>query len=130
LILSCLLIFALIQTPSARLPDRVSVTEFTLRKYAVKVVMPDFPSPSLKKKNEGVAVFQILVDKEGSVTSVNRLEAPDDWIARAVERILSKWKFKAPTIGGHPVPISGKLTFYFVIENGKGIVRNPKPFRQ
>ena len=120
----------LIQTPPARLPDRVTVTEFTLRNYASKVVRPAFPAQSLRKKNQGVAVVQILVDKEGAVTSVNRLEAPDDSIAQAVERAVLKWKFKAPTIRGNPVPINGKLTFYFVIENNKGIVRNPKPFRQ
>jgi len=91
---------ALIQTPSARLPDRVTVTEFTLRNYASKVVMPAFPAQSLRKKNQGVAVVQILVDKEGAVTSVNRLEAPDDSIAQAVERAVLKWKFKAPTIRG------------------------------
>jgi TonB family protein len=92
--------------------------------------MPVFPARALKNRSEGVTVFQIQVNKQGAVTSVDRLEAPDDSTAQAAERAIRKWKFQSPTIRGNPVPISGKLTFYFVIENGKGIVRNPKPFQQ
>lgn len=118
------------QAPPARFPTRVSVTEFLLRKYATKSTLPAFPRSSIKRNSQGVAVCQVTVNAQGNVTEVTVWEAPDSEIAKAVTRAIRKWIFKAPTISGKSVPINGKLTFYFEIQNGRGIVRNPKPFEQ
>ena len=120
----------LFQQPPERLPDRVSVTEFTLRKYIVKSEMPLFPKLSLRRKSQGVAVCQVRLDSEGRVTEVAIWEAPDQLIAKAVDRAVHAWKFKPPTLRGKTVPLVGKLTFYFQIQNGKGVVRNAKAFEQ
>jgi TonB family protein len=128
-ILICILsgsVFA--QLPANKFPDRVQVAEFVLRKYVVKSEMPAFPNSSFRRQNQGVSVSSVSVDDHGLVTNVSVWEAPDKEIAKSIERSLRHWKFKPPTIGGRPVPISGKLTFYFSIENGKPSVRNPKPF--
>ena len=92
--------------------------------------MPSFPRSSLRKMSQGVAVCQIEVNEIGKVKDVSIWESPDPLIARAVKRAVLNWKFKNPTMGGKPVPIRGKLTFYFQIQNGKGVVRNAKPFEQ
>ena len=119
----------LLQTPTPMVPTRANVTEATLRKYIAKSELPLFPRESAKRKTEGVAVTVIDVNAEGKVVAVSVLEAPDDRISQAVERSLRRWKFNAPTIGGRPVAIRGKLTFYFVFDDGKAVVRSPKPFR-
>jgi len=105
-----------------------TVPEKTLRQFAKVVVMPVYPDASRRSGAQGVAVAELKIDEEGTVQKVQILEAPDDAIGNAVVMALKSWKFQRPVDDstGKAVRLSGKLTFYFVIENGKGIVRNPQ----
>ncbi|HVF54971.1 MAG TPA: energy transducer TonB [Pyrinomonadaceae bacterium] len=108
----------------------VTVHEETLRRYAVEVVNPSYPQRAVKRSAQGVAVIQLDVNEQGSVSRAEVLEAPDPLISEAVAAAVKKWKFKPPTIRGSAVPIRGKLTFYYMIKDGKGRVENPRQFRQ
>ena len=125
LVLACTVVPARAQTPRY-----VVVTEATLRKYAVKLVLPDYPEASRQRHAKGVAVAQIDVDAQGSVKQAEVLESPDALTKEAVAAAVRQWQFKPATIGGKAVPISGKLTFYFVIERGKGRVKHPEQFTE
>jgi TonB family protein len=64
------------------------------------------------------------------VTEAVILESPADNIGAAVVDAIRQWKFKPSTVGGQPISVRGKLTFYFVIDaDGKGHVENPKQFQ-
>lgn len=108
----------------------VTIHEETLRRYAVEVVKPSYPRRAIKRHAQGVVVVQLDVNEQGSVTKTEVLEAPDPLIGEAVAVAVNKWKFKPPTIRGNAVPVRGKLTFYYVIKNGKGRVEHPRQFRQ
>lgn len=108
----------------------VTVHETYLRKRATKTVPPGFPEQAKKRGAKGVVVAQINVDEQGEVARVEVLEAPDPLIKEAVIKAIEQWRFDPPTIGGKPVRIRGKLTFYYVIERGKGRVDNPRQFNQ
>ena len=126
-----LLLLALGALPAhGQLPRSVTVSEGTLRKYALKAVLPEFPEPARKRGVQGVAVAQLDVDAAGLVKQAAVLEAPDALIREAVATAVRQWQFKPATIGGKAVPIRGKLTFYFVIENGKGMVKSPAQLAQ
>lgn len=108
----------------------VTVHETYLRKRATKTILPGFPEQAKKRGAKGVVVAQVNVNEQGEVAQVTVLEAPDPLIKEAVVKALERWRFDPPTIGGKPVRIRGKLTFYYVIERGKGRVDNPRQFNQ
>lgn len=108
----------------------VTVHETYLRKRATKTVTPGFPERAKKRGAQGVVVAQIDVNEQGEVAQVMVLEAPDPLIKEAVIKAIGQWRFNPPTIGGKPVRVRGKLTFYYVIERGKGRVDNPRQFNQ
>lgn len=113
----------------AHAQSAVKASEKSLRKIAVKTVMPTFPDESLKRGTKGVAVIELEIDVQGDVVYAKILEAPDTLTGEATIAAVKQWKFSPTTIGEHPVKVQGKLTFYFVIdERGGGRVENPKQF--
>lgn len=126
---SSLLILGLSVTVAWGVQYKVAtVPEKTLRQFAKTVVMPIYPDIAQRNGVHGVAIAQLNIDEEGSVTNVEILEAPHESIGSAVVAAVKKWKFERPIDDstGKAVRLSGKLTFYFVIENGRGVVKNPK----
>ena len=107
------------------LPRRILLSEGPLRKLALSTPLPRYPQKSVRQRKQGVGVSQILVNEKGVVAATRILEAPDDHIAKAVEAAVKKWTFRPQTVKGKPVSVSGKLTFYFVIERAGARVVSP-----
>ena len=130
--LTALLLFVnaalLVLTAGAQTIRSITVTEQALRHYAIKTVMPKYPAAARRKGAQGVVVAQLEVNEQGGLNKIEVLEAPDPSIEEAVRQAISEWRFKPATIGGKAVPLRGKLTFYYVIEKGKGRVKNPQQF--
>lgn len=128
----CSLLFLLWAVAPAAHAQRgvsVKVDENSLRKIAVKRVMPGYPEESIKKGVKGVAVTELTVNSKGDVVGLEVLEAPDEMIKQAVAGAVNQWKFKPTASEGRPVSLKGKLTFYFVIdERGGARVQNPRQF--
>jgi TonB family protein len=116
---------ASVYTADTQASKVLRVSEKTLRKMATFAVTPDYPKEAKKRKVQGVVVSQIEVDEKGDVNKVNVLEAPNPIIKKAVTEALAKWKFKTNTINGEPIRVVGKLTFYYVLANGKATVEDP-----
>ena len=108
--------------------DYVLMRESVLRKRAVKVVMPVYHARAIKLRAKGVAVGEVQINERGEVTSVNVLDAPDESIEKALADALKQWKFQPLTDNGVAFNVEGKLTFYFVIEGSKFLVKNPRQF--
>jgi TonB family protein len=107
-----------------------SVSEVSLRRSAIRKVMPIFPEEAIKANAQGVTVAQIRLDEKGELSSVQILQAPHESIARATAAAVRQWAFYFDlSKEGEPICLKGKLTFYFVIENGRPYVRDPKRFR-
>ena len=111
--------------------EAIRVDEDGMRKSASKTVMPSYPQDSIKKREQGVAVVELVYDAKGDVINTAILEAPARSIRDAVIAAVKQWKFvPSKKRDGTPVSIRGKLTFYFEIDkDGKGQVQNPKQYR-
>lgn len=109
-------------------PRTAGMSEFSIRRIATKKPLPVYPVASILKKSAGVAVAAIASDLEGRITNVTVLEAPDDDIASAVRTALQDWVIPPVSIVGRPerIGLYGKVTFYFRIAAGRGIVANPE----
>jgi TonB family protein len=130
---SILVLCLLLMWPTATLRGNhfvqvtAQVAEPTLRKLAIKVVMPTYPSKAVKRKRQGRVVIQVLLDEQGVVNTIKPVEAPDDDFFEAVKRAVKQWKFSAATLRDNrrPARIDGKLTFYFRFQKGSPVVSNP-----
>ncbi len=107
-------------------PSEAKVPESVFRKLISKFVMPIYPEGARKRGEQGVAVASVQLSEEGTLIDVQMLEAPSGEIENAVMNAIRQCKFNAARTDDGPMRIHGKLTFYFVIENGRGIVKNPK----
>jgi len=111
---------------SPNLPVSGWTIERFLRMKATKVIRPDYPEDAIRAHKTGVAVAQIWLNQGGGVSKVEVLEAPCESIANSLRRAVTQWRFEAFTDNnGQPIVVSGKLTFYFQITNGKGTVLDP-----
>ena len=111
-------------------PAKYKVAEKSIRRIIIKKVMPAYPVTSVKNKTMGVGVAKILIDIEGKVTQTSILQTPDKLIALEIEKAARQWVFDVTKSEGRPVLVESFLTFYFSIESGKGVVRDPKLFSQ
>lgn len=111
-------------------PREISLPEVSLRKLAFKVVMPPYPRDAEAGRITGAVVAQIVVSEEGTVAEASVLQAPADSIKKVVPGAIRQWRFKPQTVGGAPVRVHSKLTFYYLIDHGKGVVRNPDQMPQ
>lgn len=94
--------------------------------YVLNTVMPTYPAESLRLGHQGVAVAEVRVSGQGRLLDERVLQAPDKAIGEAVAYALKQWRFRsAHGSKGQPKVALSKLTFYFVIRGGDGVVLNP-----
>ena len=101
------------------------ISESGLRRLANKVVLPEFPRDAIRARKAGVAVAFLDINERGAVVKVETLEAPSPSIGAALSRALSHWSFTPPLAEDIPMKMHGKLTFYFLFQNGKPVVLRP-----
>ena len=101
------------------------IGEAGIRAAAIAAPKPAYPAALLAKKTTGVSVVSLIVDTEGKPRSVIVLDAPDPLMAESARTAVERWTFHPITAGGRPVAMSSKLTFYFQVRNGAGVVLNP-----
>jgi len=105
----------------------VKTSEGSIRRRATTLVMPVYPRALLHKRSAGVAVAAVRLKLDGRMERVDILEAPDPQIAAAVATALNRWIVPEMQVVGSTERFQtvGKLTFYFLIRNGNGVVLNP-----
>jgi hypothetical protein len=102
------------------------MTDGTARSLATRVVVPNYPGDDVREKRSGVTVAQITTDERGLVTEVVVLEAPSKSIEEATAAALRQWEFRQlwePS--GRSTTLTARIVFYFVLQDGKGVVRSP-----
>jgi TonB family protein len=67
----------------------------------------------------------LTISENGNVVSVNILESPHKSISNAVIVALKQWKFIPFTIKGKPEKVTGKITYYFIVDGEKNRVESP-----
>jgi len=112
----------------AKLLGAVKLSESTLRRVAIVQPMPEYPAAALSDHIAGVVVAEIMATAGGVVEKVQILQAPDRRTGDAVVAALKQWRFKDVTLDGSTQPLKpyGRVTFYFSVEHGAGVVRNPE----
>ena len=112
---------------AAPLQDEVNRNEWGLRTAATTAPKPEYPAASLTTRVAGVVVASVRFDLDGKLRSLDILESPDPHTAAAVRDALARWIVPPTQVLGRETksPIRGKLTFYFQVRDGKGVVLDP-----
>jgi hypothetical protein len=105
----------------------VNMGEWGLRQSATSAPMPQYPRTALESGVSGVVVADVLFGVDGRLQTIDILEAPDAHTATAVRDALSQWIVPGAQVMGREEksPTRGKLTFYFELQEGKGVVLDP-----
>jgi TonB family protein len=82
-------------------------------KFANHVVIPVYPDSSIHAGREGVTVVAVIVNRNGVVSQVFVLQAPDQGIADSCKAAARRTTFSLPRIDGVQYTGSGKLYYYF-----------------
>ena len=90
--------------------------------------LPSYPEDAKEMKITGVVVVEIHLNEDNKIDSVRILEAPVKSIAEATKVAVWRWKFPPPLPNDTAICMTGKLTFYFVIEDDNAYVRNPRRY--
>lgn len=126
--LTGLLLLMLATSVVAQTPARaVNVPEPAFRQMIVTRVMPEYPAASVARGAQGVAVARVRAGLDNRIERVDVLQSPDADVANAVRAALAQWTLNRRNETGGPVgnAAESRLTFYFQIRNGKGVVLNP-----
>jgi TonB family protein len=105
----------------------VSLGEAGLRTFLIGGEPPVYPLSALQSGIEGVAVVRVVISPAGQVAGLEVLEAPSGEVGEAVASAVRRWQFRPVRITGSETdsPAEGKLTHYFAIEAGEGLVLSP-----
>lgn len=105
----------------------VTMPEAVFRRIATTTVAPSYPTSSMARGAEGVVVVRVRAGLDNRVERVDVLQSPDADIAESVRSALMQWTVARTSETGGPVrnAAESKVTFYFQIRNGKGVVLNP-----
>jgi len=75
-----------------------------------------YPAEAREEKIEGEAVATFFVSESGDVSLAN-VNGADPLLAAAVEAAVNKWKFRPVMRDGKPIPVFGRATFRFVLND-------------
>jgi TonB family protein len=101
-------------------------SEWAFRLNATRRVVPEYPAEALRAGAQGAVVLSLYHDGEGNASQIKVLQSPHPAISDAATEAAKQWKWRKFVSGGIARPVRGKLTFYFVIEDGEGRVENPR----
>ena len=110
---------------------RGKMSERNVRTLAIESPKPQYPVVSIDSGTGGIAVSEVFIDGDGNTEEVCVLQAPDAHIREAVKHALMRWIFQSVTREGRSegIPMSSKVSFYFVLKNGDSLVLSPEEMR-
>ena len=97
--------------------------EASFRRMATTRTLPQYPVDAVARGVTGVVVVEATAGPDRHVEAVDVLQSPDDALSAATRAAVSKWTL--PSVST-PSLLRAKLTFYFQIRNGKGVVLAPE----
>ena len=106
-------------------PPFATMSEGTFRHLAVSTVRPDFPQEALHAHQSGLAVAEVTVNEQGEISKIDIIEAAAPSLGKALEAAVKQWRFNPIISDGKPITLMSKITYYFLLVNGKPKVMSP-----
>jgi TonB family protein len=101
-------------TPAAGAMPSI-VSGGVLNTKAVKKPAPEYPAAAKSAGQQGVVTVLLTVDEGGNVAEAKAVSGPP-LLTAAAEKAAMGAKFKPVNLCGHPVKVSGVVTYNFVLQ--------------
>lgn len=100
--------------------------EDLLRKRITESIVPAFPEEARAAGAQGLVIAAVHFDEDGNLSKIRVLKSPHPEISSAVTKALKSWKVKPYLVDSVlRARIQSELRFYYVIEDGVGVVHEP-----
>jgi len=83
-----------------------------MEKLLAHRVEPVYPAEARQQRLEGTIALEIVIDRNGSVTSMHALNGPEV-LARAAMDALRWWKFEPYRLNGEPIVVQTTVAVEF-----------------
>jgi len=83
---------------------------------AVTRVEPVYTDVARKARISGVVIIETIIDRNGNVTDARVLKGLPLGLDQSALEAIKRWKFKAGTLNGQPVPVIFTLTVNFQLQ--------------
>lgn len=94
--------------PAVRLPEQVAEERLVSR------IEPDYSEHAREQRLQGTVILNILVDKQGSVSSLSRVSG-DTQLTLLAAKAVRQWKFAPLVRDGAPVSFESRITLDFAL---------------
>ena len=91
---------------------QAQVSAEVMQKLLIHRVEPVYPPEARKERLQGMIALQVVVGRDGSISSMRALNGPDI-LAQAAMDALRWWKFEPYRINGEPAPVETTLAIEF-----------------
>ena len=122
--LSALFIFnaVVLSQGTPREPPHAYIPESRARRYAVNIVLPEFPQEAVERGNVGLLVVKLEIDPAGNVLKVKVRPETDAVIKKTVAETIPQWRFRMSAPANYTETTLTRLTFRYFIEDSVGRV--------
>ena len=94
-------------------PDRVHLSQRTMRRLLKNQVVPDYPKDAKRKGIQGTVVLFLAVDKRGRVSETNVISGHPLLAASGVEA-AKRLRFRPYYLNGEAVESEGPISYLFM----------------
>jgi TonB family protein len=98
--------------PSSAAPQSVRVSSGVMLGFLESRVNPIYPPDAKEQHIQGVVLLQVVIDKEGNVSSVSLISG-DPLLAPAAIEAVKQWKYKPYRLNGNPVEVQTQIQTNF-----------------
>jgi TonB family protein len=98
--------------PDANVPKRVRVAGGVITGNIVHRVTPVYPHEAKQNRIEGTVVLRAIIDKEGSVASLEPISGPKELIPASIGAV-QQWRYRPYILNGEPVEVETTVTVNF-----------------
>ena len=81
----------------------------------VERVLPVYPEVARKARVEGAVILQLVVERDGSVTTIEIVRSQPLFDQAAIDAV-SRWKYKPAALGARPVKVSLTIRVEFRLQ--------------
>lgn len=97
-------------------PRRISVGGAVQAMQLVSKVQPVYPAECKSAGIEGTVILRVVIDGEGAVKTVERVnKMVDDRLAAAAMEAVKQWKYRPTLLNGQPVEVMADIDVNFTL---------------
>ena len=85
-------------------PVQVRISQEVMQRMLISRIEPEYPPNALTERTEAVVVLALLIDRDGTVSNVEKISGSDPFITPAMNAV-KQWRFRPYYLNEEPVKV-------------------------